>query len=351
MSASTDLADRMRAAHPTPAAAGVARLVSLAQIDIEKTAAGDAERWLLYSGIPCLCTMGRMVNNGQPIYLLTDLATLVAPERLKGFWSHYEYEWAAIGTWHTPQVDATGIRYRLEQLALTDSDRVEFPFAVRVAALTRNRFPLQASIGIEAISTSRLERAVAPVTVNGRTWDPADYDAPLLVLTGGRLREASTCLEGADSSTGAGLARPSSTPPPQDPAMPPTTPTTEERLKAQLNAHDATDHGLIANLIGDGKTDAQIAAAVHAAQLARKDAEIAKLKEQVTAKDAEIARLAKPGEKKLEQRLPAGGGGDTDENTPASMSAALARHAAELKGVPMAARLQRMHELYPALGK
>lgn len=349
-SSPAELAELMRTDKPAPAAAGVMRLVSAAQIEVVKAEGQpDAERWLLYSGIPCMVAIDS-VNGGQPFWLVTDLATLTAPARLKGFWNHIEQDYAIIGTWSAPMIDATGIRYGLEILQLAEPDQWSFPYARQMRTLVANRFPLQASIGVEKGPQGKLVRLTAIAPVNGRDVDPRAYDAPVLVLYGGVLREASGCLFGADSNTGAGLTR-HPTPTPGDPMT--TTPTTADRLKALLAEHDGADHGLIAQLISQDKTDAEIDKAVHKAQLARKDAEIAQHKQASTDKDTEIARLSKDGKKQpgpIPPKLPDGGGGAGEDEAPANMSAALTRHAVELKGMPMAARLQRMHQMYPNLG-
>lgn len=352
-SSPAELAELMRNVKPTPAAPGIMRLVSTAQIDVVKTEGQpDAERWLLYSGIPCLTEIDG-VNGGQPFWLVTDLTTLTAPARLKGFWNHIEQDYAIIGTWSSPTIDATGIRYGLELLQFAETEQWSFPYARQMRTLVANRFPLQASIGVEKGPQGRLVRLNAVASVNGRDIDPRAFDAPVLILYGGVLREASGCLFGADSNTGAGLTRHPS-PTHGDPMTTPTNEPTADRLKVLLAENDESDHGLIAQLISQGKSDAEIGKAVHKAQLARKDAELARQKQTIAEKDTEIARLSKDGRAAKKEgappELPAGGGVAGEDEAPASMGAALSRHASELKGMPMAARLQRMHEMYPNLG-
>lgn len=342
------LAELMKSAKPSDPAEGVLRLRSVAQFESVPAVNGQpaADRWCLYSGVPCATVMGRGVNGNQPIYLIVDLATLAAPARLKGFWEHYAYDFAAIGTWTSPSVDPTGLRYGLDVLQLTEADAWAFPYAQRMSVFVRNRFPLEASIGVRPGPQGRLETITEPITLNGRTWDPANFQAPLVALYGGHLDEASACLYGADAHTGAGLSARStstSTNPPEDHPMEPKKPTAEERLKALLSAHEAEDRGLIAELFADGKSDAEITAAIHKAQLKRRDDKIAELSKPKPGEKpaAELARRA-PGQ------LPAGGEGG-DDNQPADIHAALARHADELKGLPMERRIARMRALYPTL--
>lgn len=128
---------------------------------------------------------------------------------------------------------------------------------------------------------------------------------------------------------------------------PDTKPTIQDRLKAALGKYThADDRALAADLISNDKTDAEVSEAVHAAQLKRANDSNAALKNSLAEKDKEIAKLSKQGGKVV---LPNGGNGNAEGDGPNDIHAALSKHAADLKGMPMQQRIAHMHELYPDL--
>lgn len=202
----------------------------------------------------------------------------------------------AIGRWTGTSVDAAGIWgtpivYTPDPTKPLESDMPCLREGAEVAALMERGHPWQASVKIYGDYEQ-----VAPgqsVEVNGRIETANDdLDAPrLYICRRGIITEASVCLFGADSNTGAVAASRSN-------STQATETTMSDRLEALLKRHGNKHAGVIAIALAAKKTDDQIAAelsdaadADHKAALAAKDEEIAKLNETNTANATKIAEL------------------------------------------------------------
>lgn len=328
--------------------------------------ANKPKRWRLNSG----ARMHTSVAQLGDIELIIDLASVTfdSPEipmlREHGrrpSTSPDDYYINAIGRWSEASADAQGIwgtpniytpKTPLEEKMGCLLEGAE------VAALMERGHPWQASVKIYGDYEQ-----VAPgqsIEVNGRVEVANDdLDAPrLYVCRRGIVTEASVCLFGADSQTGA-VAASRSTP------TQATETTMSDRLEALLKRHGNKHAGVIAIALAAKKTDDQIAVelsdaqdADHKAALAAKDAEIAKLNEANTANSAKLAELQtkldalKTGdETKDEKETPPATKGESSNSAPKSIVAGMAilkREGSKLDGFKLkAATLTR----WPALRK
>lgn len=307
---------------------------------------GDATRWLLSTGAPTLTTIDG-VNDGRPVLLVIDLATLAWPKASVPLFIDHQADtlYDLAGAWDDLRVDATGLT-ALPRAIPADATGYR-PWAADLAArIIDNRLPVQASVGIglDPDRQGTWETLTAASEINGRTIDPAAAPGlPVVVLRQGLLGEASLVLWGADHRTGAQLAAPR----PPIPA--------DERLRAALARYP--DHAAeVARAIADGADDTAIGERIHTAQLAARDTRITTLTAELDQARARLAALpvtpvVVPTPAAPATPLPGGSASGAGEQVapPATLMAALAQHRAELEGAPTHVRIARMKELYPHL--
>lgn len=153
--------------------------------------------------------------------------------------------------------------------------------AVIVNAMTRSGVPIQVSVGAEPGENGEWVH-IPPgdkIVCNGREYC-GDGDLPLYVLKNGEVYEASIVTFGADSVTGRIAARLNL------PVVKVETPM-GDKLKVLLGKYPEKHHGLVARCVAEDMDEAVINDKIHAAELADKDAEIAKLKAALAAKKVE----------------------------------------------------------------
>jgi len=271
-------------------------------ISVTTGATSNAGRWRLYSGavIQQLWDLGDKRGGFQAVDVVVDLSTVrLAKPAIPALYNHWSD--AIVGCWKDGDVRPTGEDAGIyASLDLYRTGEGHLPEADRVAALLDAGHPWEASIGGDERIGFDLEeiKAGTTVSINGRTVQ-ASSDRPLFIARNVTLREASIVPFGADGQTGriaAALA-----------ARPMPTSTRQENpmadLKALLARPPAVHHGLIASLVAADKPEAEIDAAVTAAIIATKDAEITDLKAQVKAAQDQITVLK------------AGKGSETTPNT------------------------------------
>lgn len=262
---------------------------------VEQTpaAADKPARWCLNSG----AAMHTWVEGIGECVLVVDLAgvSFEAPE-IPMLREHST--WSVIGRWTgllsaiPAGITGTPIVYAPE----TDAEQ-EMPClreAGEVAALMKRKHPWQASIKITgALSDYEHVLPGQSAAVNGRseTVDPG-LGIPFVILRKGVVSEASVCLFGADSKTGAVAASRTSTNPTQESPV-------SDRLKALLARHGKKHAGHIAVALNEGKSDDEISASLsaavesdHAAALAAEQAKSADLATKLAAEQAKSADLA-----------------------------------------------------------
>lgn len=336
---------------------------------------GKPKRWRLNSGARMKTQIGGI---GRAL-LIIDLAgvTFEHPEfsmlREHGRQPATEADENAwyvnpIGRWMQTAVDATGI-YGVPNVYTPESPLEEKMHSMlegaEVAALIKRGHPWQASVRI--IGDTADYELVAPgqsAVVNGRT-EVADDDLdapPLLICRRCVVTEASVCLFGADSQTGAVAASRTTTQA--------TETTMSDRLEALLKRHGNKHAGAIAIALAAKKTDDQISAelsdaqeADHKAALAAKDAELAKLTEanaaltkSVTEMQTKLEALKTDDDKEDEEKkTPAATAGESKNSAPKSVLAGMAiltKEGSKLTGFKLrAAALSRFPKLRETLPK
>lgn len=285
-------ADQVNSFALTGLRSGQARCAAPVVIDQPE---GKPAKWRLNSGAVMLTWIGGLGYCA----LVIDLAT-ARFEAAEIPMLREHSQWAGpIGRWTAGSIDATGIYgspivYTPETDA--EKDMPSLREGAEVAALIKRKHPWQASVTATS-ALSDYERVLPgqSVVVNGQPVTASDdIDAPpLYVAHNSIISEASVCLFGADADTGAVAASRSTTTPEPTMSKP------EDRIVALLKRFPGDKNASrIAVSLSKGMTDEQITVelsdakdADHAAAIAAKDAEIAKLKEGDTAKDAKITEL------------------------------------------------------------
>jgi hypothetical protein len=269
---------------------------------------GSDGLWSTYTGA-AVCTWIDEVFDGE-IDLVIDLATLTpAADEIPALLEH----WQPMGRWSDIAIGAD-VRARLKLLDSPPetSGLPMFDSAKQVRAAIDQGFPWQASVGVRPGPTGTFERITVPTVVNGVELTPGDR--PLFVLRGGVLFETSIVLFGADDQTGRVAA--SAINHRQEPKTM-TEKTIKERLDALTVKFGADRRAQIAVLLADGCTDPEAEQEMAKADLAAKDAALAKATADLAAANAKLAELQtqldalKPAEKtdgegKLSGTPPAG---------------------------------------------
>lgn len=227
-----------------------------------------AGKWRLNAGSRMMmCIAG--VNDDeagepQPIQVILDMDTLAMPDRVPALADHDDSK--VIGVWTDIRKEGGALTGDLTlAIPINDREAMALQDAVRASALIRAGVPWQASVGVSATYEAITEQTM----VNGLPVDPAEGDdPPVYIARAGQLFEASVVLRGADSNTGQIAAKASATK--KERTM---TESIKPSLKDLLAKH--ADHkALVADLFADDKSAADIANAVHKADLksAREDA-------------------------------------------------------------------------------
>lgn len=309
----------------------------------------------------------------QPIRLVVDLAKAKFEKPvIPALFAHSS--WSIIGNWRGAKVDEKRITADLTIYRPKDAIEANvLPEAVRVAALIDRDHPWQASIGgypKDGIDGYELVKAGKTVEVNGRTFS-GDGDHPLFILRKPIIYEASVVLWGADANTGklaASLLDPvahlrSIHPNPDRPdkgtvtmSTPAPTatsasaaPSAAARMKTLLAKHtDKADHALVAQLMAEDKTDDEIRDAVHAAQLKRRDDEIAELKKSKAEEKPGVE--AKPGKTQASANNPPTFQPTDDAgDAPKSINEAVKLLRADHKDTPAAKLTALAYQRWPSL--
>lgn len=305
-----------------------------------------AGTWRISSGAEVRTSIAAL-NNGRLIRLVIDLATLrAAAASIPALIDHQDWMGTLVGAWDEIAI-AEAVTGKLRMLDVPAGQEALFGAVVQARTLVAQRIPLQASVGVapDAARQGRYERLSAATQVNGRLIDPAaDPDVPVYVLRNGLLEEASLVVFGADSATGRLRRTDTDTSTPKDPTM------SFDLLKALLAKHPE-NKSRVAELVAEGKDQAaiegQLALEATAALAADRDDLKAKLAAMTTERDELKAKLAKGAGKS--QEMPGAGGGEDDQAVPKDLTAALSKHAPELKGQGMEARIAFVRKTYPTM--
>ena len=282
--------------------------------------ANTAGRWVLSTGAACLTAI-EGINNGEPINLVVDLATLRIPGKALVLWDHGEALSGILGTWSDLRVSDAGPALTAVPSwitlppAPTDGSPDAECYRRGILSVINQGIPLQASVGVVETgeADSGFRRLMQPETINGRAVDPAPVgQPPVFIGSNLELREGSVVLFGADSHTGAILRQM------LDPAL--VKPALPGRGTAALTARLET-----ATCQRDALRVRQARLRVHVGLLSKAVAALG-------GDAAASARAAVPGRR-----------------APANMAEAMGRHRAELAGRPMARRLSWLRKLYPGL--
>ena len=251
--------------------------------------AGKDGVWLIYTGeIVTTCLDG--VNDGEPIELVVDLATLTAfAATIPALYEHQ----TLCGSWTDIGIDpALGITGRLSLLDTSNPADAGLPIidaARTVRAAQAQGISWQASLGATPGATGVYEQLTAETQINGRLVVPGEL--PLFVLRGGVLTESSIVLFGADPNTGkiaASRKHPSPTKP-STKESPVSEPTLKQRVDTLTTKLGAQHRARIALAITDGATDDQVVTDVTGEDKKAQDAKCAKLEADLAASNAELA--------------------------------------------------------------
>ena len=341
-------------------------MTTIARLSATIIADAASGRWVLSTGAACLTAI-EGINDGKPIELVVDLATLRIPGKALILLDHTESIGQILGTWSGMRVEPLGTG-----LALTAAPSwIDLPPAPidgavdvdgwrrSVLSIIAQGIPLQASVGVVATgeADSGFRKLLQPETINGREVEPAQAGQPPMYIGSNlELREGSVVLFGADTHTGAILRQMLTTnPEPKEITMPAPEISFPERMKALLARHPK-HKALLAEAVADGKDDAAIAAEITTADMSALSTALEamtverdKMQTTCATLEASVASLTK-AVADLGGKLPSGAG-EEDETTaaPANMAEAMTRHRAELAGKPMLARLSFLRSTYPTL--
>jgi hypothetical protein len=244
-----------------PVAPSNRRLLAESAEKIGAGSAGSAGRWRLNAGSVMLVQIPELAAQDDGLVaVILDLESATArTPRIVALAGHNSEQ--VIGYWDAITFSPAGMEADLHLVEPgNDAEREVLSEAVRVGALLRAQVPIQASVGAVPGAGGRWEpvAAGATVTVNGRSYT-APSDTPCFILRGGECYESSVVTFGADSRTGRLAARRHTPIPIPEKTMP-------ANLKALLAKHP-TRHALVANLVAEDKTDAEVDEAVKAADL------------------------------------------------------------------------------------
>lgn len=340
-------------------------MTTIARLSAPIIADAASGRWVLSTGAPCLTAI-EGVNNGEPITLVVDLATLRIPAKAMILSDHEESIGSILGTWTDLRLSDVG------GPALTSIPAwIQLPpapvdgcdpdgFRRSVLLIIAQGVPLQASVGVAAsgAADSGFRKLLQAETVNGRDIQPAaPGQPPVFIGSNLDLREGSVVLFGADSHTGALLRQlitaTQAHQPPKEKTMPEIT--IPERMKALLKQYPL-HKAMLAEAIAEGKDDAAIAADIAAAEVADLNAKLSamtgerdKLQAACAKLQESVATLTK-SVSDLGGKLPEGAAGSEETSAaPANLAEAMTRHKAELSGKPMADRLAFLRRTYPTI--
>lgn len=234
-------------------------------------------RWRLNSGSEMMMQVDGLSK--KPIRTVIDFASAkMAGDRIVALADHDTDR--VIGYWDRGDITSQGFDADLHVIEPeNDHEGRIMDDAIRVRAIARSGVPIQVSVTAEPSNDEddwQLIEAGQSIKLNGREYH-GDGDYPLYILKNARITEGSIVTFGADSVTGRIAAR--KTPPVKQEA------TMSDMLKKLLGITAEKHHGLVARLaITEGKDEAFINQAIHAAEMSDKDKDI-------EAKDNEIKAL------------------------------------------------------------
>jgi hypothetical protein len=242
--------------------------------------ATNGGRWRINAGSAMVMEV-EGINDAKPIRCVINLATVQIPQgRIPTLRDHDEAR--VVGFWSNFTASDAGLDADLTLIDPADGSEAEaLPDVVEMRAMLRTGVPMQASVGGAPASAAGWKQIPAGTVLaaNGRDYAAEEDDEfPLYAIEGLQLKETSLCLWGADRRTGPIAAK--AIPTKKDTPMP----ADLKAMKTKYAGKSAEIRAMVADLVADEKTEADIAEAVHAAEMKA-------LTDKVAAKDAEITTL------------------------------------------------------------